>query len=90
MMKDIAPKMKIRFADDDWSSSFDELSEKESGLKNRLMEARRQLNMLRNNASKDDLEQAVAIEKAQKAMQDYRDALTEVELLIKQRKAGSV
>ena len=81
--------MKMRFADDDWSSSFDELNEKENGLKDRLMEARRQLNMLRNNASKGDLEQKSAIEKAQKAMQDYREALTEVELLIKQRKTGS-
>ena len=82
--------MKMRFADDDWSSSFDELNEKENGLKSRLMEARRQLNMLRSNASKNDLEQKSAIEKAQKAMQDYREALTEVELLIKQRKTGSV
>ena len=89
MMKDIVPKMRMRFADDDWSSSFDELNEKENGLKDRLMEARRQLNMLRNNASKGDLEQKSAIEKAQKAIQDYREALTEVELLIKQRKTGS-
>ena len=79
----------MRFADDDWSSSFDELNEKENGLKDRLMEARRQLNMLRSNASKGDLEQKSAIEKAQKAMQGYREALTEVELLIKQRKTGS-
>jgi len=35
------------------------------------------------------LEQKSVIEKAQKAMQDYREALTEVELLIKQRKTGS-
>jgi len=81
--------MKMRFADDDWSSSFDELNEKENGLKSRLMEARRQLNILRSNASKNDLEQKSVIEKAQKAMQDYREALTEVELLIKQRKTGS-
>jgi len=80
--------MKMRFADDDWSSSFDELNEKENGLKSRLMEARRQLNMLRNNAN-DDLEQKSAIEKAQKAIQDYREALAEVEFLIKQRKTGS-
>jgi len=79
----------MRFADDDWSSSFDELNEKENGLKSRLMEARRQLNILRSNASKNDLEQKSVIEKAQKAMQDYREALTEVELLIKQRKTGS-
>ncbi|PIV47188.1 hypothetical protein COX74_03480 [bacterium (Candidatus Gribaldobacteria) CG_4_10_14_0_2_um_filter_41_16] len=89
MMKNIEPKMKMRFADDDWSSSFDELNEKENGLKSRLMEARRQLNILRSNASKNDLEQKSVIEKAQKAMQDYREALTEVELLIKQRKTGS-
>ncbi|OIO50414.1 hypothetical protein COZ78_01180 [bacterium (Candidatus Gribaldobacteria) CG_4_8_14_3_um_filter_42_11] len=88
-MKNIEPKMKMRFADDDWSSSFDELNEKENGLKSRLMEARRQLNILRSNASKNDLEQKSVIEKAQKAMQDYREALTEVELLIKQRKTGS-
>ena len=81
--------MKMRFADDDWSSSFDELNEKENDLKSRLMEARRQLNILRSNASKNDLEQKSVIEKAQKAMQDYREALTEVELLIKQRKTGS-
>ena len=82
--------MKMRFADDDWSSSFDELNEKESGLKDRLMEARRWLNMLRNKNSNNDLDQKISVEGAQKAVQDYRDALIEVEELIKQRKTGSV
>lgn len=80
----------MRFADDDWSSSFDELNEKESGLKDRLMEARRWLNMLRNKNSNNDLDQKISVEGAQKAVQDYRDALIEVEELIKQRKTGSV
>ncbi|MEK9153262.1 MAG: hypothetical protein AAB723_01535 [Patescibacteria group bacterium] len=89
-MSTIEPKMKMRFADDDWSSSFDELNEKESGLKDRLMEARRWLNMLRNKNSNNDLDQKISVEGAQKAVQDYRDALIEVEELIKQRKTGSV
>lgn len=87
-MKETGPKMQLRFADDDWASSFDELKEKQQGLKSRLMEARRQLNMLRNKIG-DDLDQKAAVERAQKAIQDYREALSEVDALIKQRKTGS-
>ncbi|MDD5750758.1 MAG: hypothetical protein PHU56_03930 [Candidatus Pacebacteria bacterium] len=82
-------KMKIAFAGDDWSYSFDELKEKEGGLRERLLEAYRQINMLRQGGELDKPAEAAALEHARKAINDYKKALEEVEELIRQRKAGT-
>jgi len=82
--------MEVRFADDDWSTSFDELKEKEQGLRERLLEAYRTMNMLKGSGGPVDLDKASAMEHARKAIKDYRDALEEVEKLIMRRKSGTV
>ncbi len=80
--------MEIRFANDDWADSFNELKEKEEGLRARLLEAHRQINMLRGDG-KVMPDKLKAIEQARKAIENYKKALEEVEELIRQRKSGT-
>ena len=82
-------KMKIRFANDDWSYSFDDLKEKEAGLRERLLEAYRQINMLREGEKSSSPDKAMALEHVRGAIEKYQKALEEVEELIRQRKAGT-
>jgi len=85
-MKHKKSKIKIRFANDDWSYSFDELKEKEGGLRERLLEAYQQVNTLRKGGALGD---DMAVEHARKAIEKYKKALEEVEKLIRQRKSGT-
>jgi len=81
--------MKIIFANDDWSYSFDELKEKEDGLRQRLLEAYQQINALRKVEESGSVDDGAGMEHTRKAIDKYKKALGEVEELIRQRKSGT-